>query len=210
MHFTTRSAPTVQPTIGFLPGHPVYPLSLPFRRLTPDYVQLDARRPPSASGELISVISRSCNLSRLLHGQLIIIAIPISGVIRRTARRADSRTGNRSCKEREAIPMLLLAADGISGIALLSIPDHSSRLRFARAHATGQLLLRHPSCISRRMTSPEINSYKLAWIDKEVSTWPFFLCPAISQNRFSSLFPTHLRITGEIPFSHWISRPFEV
>jgi len=181
MHFTTRSAPTVQPTIGFLPGHPVYPLSLPFRRLTPDYVQLDARRPPNASDELISVISRSCNLSRLLHGQLIIIAIPISGVIRRTARRAGSRTGNRRLRgERGYSDVAPCRGRDFRRIALLPIPSHSPRLRFARAHATGQLLLRHPSCISRRMTSPEINSYKLAWIDKEVSTWPFFLCPAIS------------------------------
>lgn len=83
MHFTTRSAPTVQFTVGSLPGHPRSPPSLPrllpLRGLTPGYVQLDARRAPGASGELISVISRSCNLSRLLHGQLIIIAIPISG-----------------------------------------------------------------------------------------------------------------------------------
>lgn len=176
MHFTSRSAPTVQPTIGFLPGHPVYPLSLPFRRLTPDYVQLDARRPPSASGELISVISRSCNLSRLLHGQLIIIAIPISGAIRRTARRAAPRWFQHGepwvnpSARRRAIPMPLLFADGISGVALLPIPGRSPRLRFARARPAGQLLLRHPSCISHRMTWPEINSHKLAWIDKEVST----------------------------------------
>lgn len=32
----------------------------------------------SGSTELISVISRSCNLSSLLHGQLIIIALPIT------------------------------------------------------------------------------------------------------------------------------------
>lgn len=111
MHFTTRSAPTVQPTIGFLPWSP---FPYPSRRLTPDYVQLDARRPPGASGELISVISRSCNLSRLLHGQLIIIAIPISGAIRRTARRAGSSAGNRGLtpppparRGEEAIPMPL-------------------------------------------------------------------------------------------------------
>lgn len=37
-----------------------------------------ARRPPDTSGELISVISPSCNSSKPLHGQLIIIAIPIA------------------------------------------------------------------------------------------------------------------------------------
>lgn len=79
MHFTTRSAATMEPTSWY---HPVTPVDSTLRGLTPDYVQLDARRAPSASSELISVISRSCNLSRLLHGQLIIIAIPISGAIR--------------------------------------------------------------------------------------------------------------------------------
>lgn len=79
--------------------------------------------PPSASGELISVISRSCNLSKLLHGQLIIIAIPISGAIRRTARRdvpVLARGNHRLTPAREeglAVPMPLLAADGISGVA---------------------------------------------------------------------------------------------
>lgn len=79
MHFTTRSAATMEPTSWY---HPVTPVDSTLRGLTPDYVQLDARRAPSAPSELISVISRSCNLSRLLHGQLIIIAIPISGAIR--------------------------------------------------------------------------------------------------------------------------------
>lgn len=90
MHFTRHAAPMSLLTLLY-PAYVVhlshtflYALSPPFlhfpspSRVRYFQMQLTARSPLDTSGELISVISRSCNSSRPLHGQLIIIAIPIA------------------------------------------------------------------------------------------------------------------------------------
>lgn len=151
MHFTIRSAPTVQPTIVPLPvtlPDPSSYSSADSRLTTCSWTR--AGRPPGASGELISVISRSCNLSRLLHGQLIIIAIPISGP--RFGARASVRIG--SCAEVHRLtpaekdhPMFLLVADETSGVATSPPPFSTARDRSfhlgirSDAFTVGQLLL---------------------------------------------------------------------
>lgn len=91
MHFTTRSAPMslLAQTLPLLSAYLAAFRSFLSPALSSDSLPSTTRpaflyavgrapvyrTPPT---ELISVISRSCNLSRLLHGQLIIIAIPIS------------------------------------------------------------------------------------------------------------------------------------
>lgn len=165
MHFTTRSAPTVQSTVGSLPGHPRSPSPsspTPFvdsRLATCSWTRAGRPARPANWFQLFPdhVTCRGFYMDNWL---LLLFRYPArdsAGFIaedRRLSPDAPLRRG-RDFRHRASSNSGSPASDSF------------------RPRAVRQLLLRHPSCISRRMTWSEINSYKLAWIDKEVSTWPF-------------------------------------